>query len=97
MDTKNANSLQEAFLDTLAKNKTRSIIFLTNGVRLYGTIIDFDSYCITMQWGDSFQLVYKNSISTVSPWNEKIHGVWKENNYKELVQNKQNMQQYPRR
>jgi host factor-I protein len=91
MDINENNRLQCVFLHELAKSKTRVIIFLTNGVKLRGIILDFDHYSISMQWGDSYQLIYKNAISTISPWYEKIHGGWEDTNNKDVLQKRHNV------
>lgn len=76
MASDESNRLQFHFLSELAKTKTRTIIFLTGGVRLRGMVLDHDLYSITFALSDSIQLIYKHSIATISPWNKDIHGPW---------------------
>lgn len=86
MDTNEGNRLQYEFLKNLAENDAKVIIFLTNGIKLRGMIVNFDLYSISMKLNDTYQLIYKNAISTISPWYEKVHGPWetnsKENSFK---------------
>jgi host factor-I protein len=42
------------------------IVYLTNGVRLKGTIKGFDSFVILLK-DASQQLVYKHAVSTIVP------------------------------
>lgn len=61
-----ANNLQDNYLNQLRKDKTPVVIYLTNGVRLKGTIKGFDSFVILLK--DSLQqLIYKHAVSTIVP------------------------------
>ena len=61
------NSLQDEFLNSVRKSKTYVTIFLTNGVKLQGSIVSFDNYCLQLRRDGQSQLVYKHAISTIMP------------------------------
>ena len=60
-------SLQDAFLNHVRKNKVSLTIFLMNGVKLQGTITWFDNFCVLLRREGQSQLVYKHAISTIMP------------------------------
>ncbi|MEM9211427.1 MAG: RNA chaperone Hfq [Pseudomonadota bacterium] len=60
-------NLQDAFLNTVRKEKNAVTIFLVNGVKLQGVITWFDSFCILLRRDGQSQLVYKHAISTIMP------------------------------
>jgi RNA chaperone Hfq len=53
------NFLQELFL-----SKDSAHIFLVNGIRLTGTIKQYDKFVILLD-GPSQQIVYKHAVSTI--------------------------------
>ncbi|HSW63038.1 MAG TPA: RNA chaperone Hfq [Dissulfurispiraceae bacterium] len=59
-------NLQDGFLNALRREKMPVTIFLTNGVRLKGTIKGFDNFVVLLKDANE-QLVYKHAISTVVP------------------------------
>ena len=59
-------SLQNAFLNTLRKDRIPVSIFLINGVRMGGHIQSFDQYSIRLQ-SETPQLILKRVIATVVP------------------------------
>ncbi|KAF0184199.1 MAG: host factor-I protein [Nitrospirae bacterium] len=59
-------NLQDSFLNALRREKMPVTIFLTNGVRLKGTIKGFDNFVVLLKDANE-QLVYKHAISTVVP------------------------------
>jgi host factor-I protein len=59
-------SLQDAFLNTLRRDKVPVVIYLTNGVRLKGVVKGFDSFVILLKEAND-QLIYKHAISTIIP------------------------------
>lgn len=63
---KNPN-LQDAFLNTVRKNKAPLTIFLVNGVKLQGIVTWFDNFCLLLRRDGHSQLVYKHAISTIMP------------------------------
>jgi len=60
-------NLQDAFLNTVRKNKVPLTIFLINGVKLQGVITWFDNFCLLLRRDGQAQLVYKHAISTIMP------------------------------
>jgi host factor-I protein len=66
MSTTKSQSLQDNYLNQLRKDKMPVIVYLTNGVRLKGTIKGFDSFVILLK-DASQQLVYKHAVSTIVP------------------------------
>lgn len=60
-------NLQDAFLNTVRKNKSPLTIFLVNGVKLQGIVTWFDNFCLLLRRDGHSQLVYKHAISTIMP------------------------------
>jgi len=61
-----SNSLQDNYLNQLRKDKTPVVVYLTNGVRLKGTIKAFDNFVIVLKESTQ-QLIYKHAVSTIVP------------------------------
>ena len=59
-------SLQDAFLNTLRKEKVPVSIYLVNGIKLQGQIDSFDQFVVSLR-NSVTQMVYKHAISTVVP------------------------------
>ena len=66
MPTTKSQSLQDNYLNQLRKDKMPVIVYLTNGVRLKGTVKAFDNFVILLK-DLSQQLVYKHAVSTIVP------------------------------
>ncbi|HTN14885.1 MAG TPA: RNA chaperone Hfq [Sphingomonadaceae bacterium] len=64
---KGGQSLQDAFLNLLRKNKTPVTMFLVKGVKLQGIVTWFDNFSILLRRDGQSQLVYKHAISTIMP------------------------------
>ncbi|MDA8086624.1 MAG: RNA chaperone Hfq [Nitrospiraceae bacterium] len=62
-------SLQDAYLNKLRKEKVPVVVYLTNGIRLRGIIKGFDNFVVMLK-GSTSQLIYKHAISTVLPEKE---------------------------
>ncbi|MXP14112.1 RNA chaperone Hfq [Altererythrobacter confluentis] len=60
-------SLQDAFLNMLRKNKTPVTMFLVKGVKLQGIVTWFDNFSILLRRDGQSQLVYKHAVSTLMP------------------------------
>lgn len=60
-------SLQDAFLNLLRKEKTPVTMFLVKGVKLQGIVTWFDNFSILLRRDGQSQLVYKHAISTIMP------------------------------
>ena len=67
MAAEKQQSLQDAFLNHVRKNKTPLTIFLVNGVKLQGIVTWFDNFCVLLRRDGHSQLVYKHAISTIMP------------------------------
>lgn len=61
---------QDNFLAAM-KNKCVTI-FLINGVKLKGVISNYDHCSILLSRDDNIQLIYKNAISTMMPYVERM-------------------------
>jgi host factor-I protein len=59
-------NIQDAFLNTVRREKTTVIIYLINGAKLTGRIRSFDKFSILLESGAHDQLVFKHAISTIS-------------------------------
>lgn len=60
-------NVQDVFLNALRKKKMPVTVFLSNGVKLQGSITGFDNFCVVLRRGPQVQLVYKHTIATVVP------------------------------
>jgi len=65
--TKNTKDFpnQDKFLEDLVKSKAEILLFLINGVKLEGSIISSDNFCIFLARNNNVQLVYKHAIATI--------------------------------
>jgi len=59
-------NIQDAFLNTVRREKSTVMIYLLNGAKLTGRIRSFDKFSILLEAGSQEQLVFKHAISTVS-------------------------------
>ncbi len=59
-------NIQERFLAVLREKRVPVSIFLKNGIKLQGTIDNFDQYVVLLK-NVSTQMIYKHAISTVMP------------------------------
>ena len=59
-------NIQDAFLNTVRREKTSVVIYLVNGAKLTGRIRSFDKFSILLESGTQEQLVFKHAISTIS-------------------------------
>ena len=62
---KNIN-LQDSFLNQIIKDNIPVSIYLLNGIKLQGQVKSFDQYVIVLS-GNTPQLIYKHSVSTIVP------------------------------
>ena len=62
---KNKN-LQDSFLNQIIKDNIPVSIYLLNGIKLQGQVKSFDQYVVVLS-GNTPQLIYKHSISTIVP------------------------------
>ena len=73
MSEKN-KSLEQKFLDILKKEKIEVNIYLSSGIKLNGTIVDFENNNIILKnesmnqsHKSNVQMIFKQSISTIAP------------------------------
>ena len=64
---KKTQSLQDAFLNKLRRDKTPITMFLVKGVKLQGIVTWFDNFSVLLRRDGQSQLVYKHAISTIMP------------------------------
>jgi host factor-I protein len=70
---KQAQNIQEAFLNNARKDKTFLTIYLMSGVKLSGKIKSFDKYSVVLETNNQEQLIFKHAISTVA-MGRALHG-----------------------
>ena len=66
MNNKQAQLLQDPFLNALRKEHIPVSLYLVNGIKLQGNVESFDQYVILLR-NTVTQMVYKHAISTVVP------------------------------
>jgi host factor-I protein len=59
-------NIQDAFLNTVRREKTAVVIYLLNGAKLTGRIRSFDKFSVLLESGAQEQLIFKHAISTIS-------------------------------
>ena len=59
-------NIQDAFLNTVRREKTTVVIYLVNGAKLSGSIRSIDKFSILLEAGPQEQLIFKHAISTIS-------------------------------
>ena len=59
-------NIQDAFLNTLRREKTAVTVYLLNGAKLIGKIKSFDKFSVLLESGSQEQLIFKHAISTIS-------------------------------
>lgn len=64
---KSSNNLQDVFLNQSRKNKITVSIHLLNGFNIKGLVLGFDNFTVILEVEGKQLMVYKHSISTISP------------------------------
>lgn len=59
-------NIQDAFLNTVRREKTTVTVYLVNGAKLNGRIRSFDKFSVLLESGSHEQLIFKHAISTIS-------------------------------
>jgi host factor-I protein len=59
-------NIQDAFLNTVRREKTPVVVYLLNGAKLSGRIRSFDKFSVLLESGSQEQLIFKHAISTIS-------------------------------
>ena len=62
---KQAQNIQDCFLNNARKDKIALTIYLMSGVNLSGRIKSFDKYSLVLETNNQEQLIFKHAISTV--------------------------------
>ena len=57
--------MQDAFLNTVRREKDTVTIYLMNGAKLSGRIKSFDKFSVLLESGAQEQLIFKHAISTI--------------------------------
>ncbi len=60
-------NIQQSFLSQVVDSKAGVTVYLTNGVKLQGCVVNYDHACILLARNEHAQLVYKHAISTILP------------------------------
>ena len=61
------NTLQEAILSEVMRDKVPVTLFLMNGFQLRGAITGYDSFVVVLVSDGKQQMIYKHAISTLAP------------------------------
>ena len=64
---KQINNIQDIFLNNARKTKTTVSIYLVNGFQLRGIVKGFDSFTVILDSEGKQMLIYKHSITTITP------------------------------
>jgi|SRR2546421_3009261 host factor-I protein len=59
-------NIQDAFLNTVRREKTTVMVYLVNGAKLTGRIRSFDKFSVLLESGTHEQLIFKHAISTIT-------------------------------
>ncbi len=62
---KQAQNIQDSFLNNARKEKSLVAIYLLSGVKLSGRIKSFDKYSLVLETNNQDQLIFKHAVSTV--------------------------------
>ena len=58
-------NIQDAFLNTVRREKTAVTLYLLNGAKLTGRIRSFDKFSVLLESGAQELLIFKHAISTI--------------------------------
>lgn len=72
---KQAQNIQDSFLNNARKEKSLVAIYLLSGVKLSGRIKSFDKYSLVLETNNQDQLIFKHAISTVVTGRMPSHSV----------------------
>jgi len=66
LDTRSApQNIQDAFLNTVRRERSTVTIYLISGTKLTGRIRSFDKFSILLESNAQEQLIFKHAISTI--------------------------------
>src|SRR4026209_1005230 len=58
-------NIQDAFLNTVRREKTAVVDYLLNAAKLTGRLRSFDKFSVLLESGSQEQLIFKHAISTI--------------------------------
>ena len=61
------SKIETVFLASLMNNETKVMMYLINGVKLDGIIVDYDNNCLVLERFDQSQLIFLHAIATICP------------------------------
>jgi host factor-I protein len=61
-----SQNIQDAYLNSVRREKLSVTVFLISGVKLIGKIKGFDKYSVILEANNQEQLIFKHAISTVA-------------------------------
>ena len=61
------NNLQDLFLTRLNRTRANVTFFLMNGYQLRGQVAGFDAFVVFLITDGKQQMIYKHTISTITP------------------------------
>ena len=72
-----SNSIENSYLEEIVLSQLQVSVYLLNGIKLSGYIIDKDDVSISLRDNKNIvtQLIYKHAISTIVPVKSNIHEV----------------------
>lgn len=59
-------NIQDAFLNTVRRERSTVTIYLMHGAKLAGRIKSFDKFSVLLESGSQELLIFKHAISTIS-------------------------------
>lgn len=59
-------NIQDAFLNTVRREKVAVTIYLLSGAKLLGKIRSFDKFSVLLESSSQEQLIFKHAISTIT-------------------------------
>ena len=59
-------NIQDAFLNTIRREKTAVTIYLLSGAKLLGKIRSFDKFSVLLESSSQEQLIFKHAISAIT-------------------------------
>jgi host factor-I protein len=59
-------NIQDAFLNTVRREKVAVTIYLLSGAKLLGKIRSFDKFSVLLESNSQEQLIFKHAISTIT-------------------------------
>ena len=64
---KQSNNIQDIFLNNARKSNTLVSVYLVTGFQLRGFVKGFDNFTVILDCEGKQMLVYKHSITTITP------------------------------